>query len=82
MLGKGVLMLVLNDGWEGSVTKRIQNIEKPGIYEFEVNDGYEWENSTSINDGSNFCVYVEWQNSINTRKECVYLQPYYFSWKE
>jgi hypothetical protein len=75
MEGTGVLVVARNNGWSGTVYDRYKIGPEFADAIFEIDDCYEWAGTTSIIDGDDFDVYIEYTNSTGSRKESVRLVP-------
>jgi hypothetical protein len=75
MEGTGVLVVQKNEGWGGTVYDKYKIGPEFVDAIFEVSDEYEWRGASSVIDGNDFDVYIEYTNSTGSRKETIRLVP-------
>lgn len=86
MAKNGKLIIHFSHGWEGGYRKehdlqdalvQWDNKSKElevgdcNIFEFDIDDNYEYIYNTSVSDGDTFELVLEYTNSTNTRKETI-----------
>jgi len=68
------LTIELSDGWV-AYKPRVYDLTNQTSFEFEVDDDFDYLRETSVIDGPNFDVYVEFSNDSGSRKEKIHLTP-------
>ncbi len=75
MAGNGTLIVVRNYGWEGSYEDKIPLAADQTEAEITLKPDMDWIWETSVSDGDNFDVLVEYKNATGTRSERHRLVP-------